>query len=137
MLGRKAGNEMQNTKINTVLGKDAMLEGNFHAKGTTRIDGMVQGDVAVEETLILGASGKITGNVQAASIMVGGNVQGDLYAKEKIEISATGKVAGNIRTKKLIIDENAVFQGNCNMDTLQEKKIQADKPPVNAEIKEA
>lgn len=136
MLSRKSGNDAQLSKINTILGKDAVLEGNFHAKGTTRIDGTIQGDVVVEDMLVLGASGKIIGNVQASVIMVGGNVQGDLSAREKIEISATGRVTGNIRTKKLIIDENAVFQGNCNMDDAGSKKADVQ-PEAAAESRTA
>ena len=30
---------------------------------------------------------------------------------------STGRVIGDIRTKSLVVDENAVFQGQCTMNT--------------------
>ena len=49
--------------------------------------------------------------------MVGGLLEGDLASTGKTEVISTGKVIGNIRTKSLIVDENAVFQGQCVMNT--------------------
>ena len=116
MLGKKDNNESTNVKIKSIIGPDAVFEGTLHAKETTRVDGLIKGDVKIDEVLILGVTGKVVGNVTAATIMVGGQVEGDLHAKEKIIISATGKVNGNLHTKKLIIDENAVFHGQCFMN---------------------
>ncbi len=31
-------------------------------------------------------------------------------------MASTGRIIGNIRTKSLIVDENAVFQGQCTMN---------------------
>lgn len=123
MLGKKDNSESANVKIKTIIGPDAVFEGTFRAKETTRVDGLIKGDVEIDEVLILGVSGKVVGNVTAATVMVGGWVEGDLYAKEKIVISATGKVSGNLHTKKLIIDENAVFHGQCFMG---EEKMQQE-----------
>ena len=78
-----------NVKIKSIIGPDAVFEGSLHAKETTRVDGLIRGDVTIDEVLILGVTGKVIGNVNAATIMVGGQVEGDLYAKEKIIISAT------------------------------------------------
>ena len=116
MLVKKDNGESTNVKIKSIIGQDAVFEGALHAKETTRVDGLIKGDVTIDEVLILGVTGKVIGNVKAATIMVGGQVEGDLYAKEKIIISATGKVNGNLHTKKLIIDENAVFHGQCFMN---------------------
>ncbi len=115
MLSRKENNELANVKIKSIIGQDAVLEGTLNAKETTRVDGLIRGDVEIGEVLVLGVTGKIVGNVKASTIMVGGQVEGDLTAKEKIVISATGKVNGNIRSKKLIVDENGVFRGQCFM----------------------
>lgn len=112
---KKDNNDTPNVKIKSLIGQDAVFEGTLQAKESTRIDGLIRGDVKIGEVLVLGVSGKIIGNVNAATIMVGGQVEGDLVAKEKIVISATGKVNGNLHTKKLIVDENAVFHGQCFM----------------------
>ena len=48
--------------------------------------------------------------------MVGGTVEGEMNSDGRIEVASTGRITGNIRTKSLIVDENAVFQGQCIMN---------------------
>ncbi len=115
MLKKKENNDNQFSKIKSIIGQDAVFEGTLQAKETTRVDGLIKGDVKIDTVLVLGLTGKIVGNVQAATIMIGGTVEGDLVATDKITISATGKVTGNLHTKKLVVDENAVFFGQCFM----------------------
>ncbi len=123
MLGKKT-TEHLNAKISSVIGADMVMEGNITAKDTIRIEGTVKGDVSSEGILIVSSSGKIIGNVKGSSIMVSGTIQGDMDSNGRIEVSATGRINGNIKTKSLIIDENAVFQGQCTMNT-QENTLKA------------
>lgn len=111
MLGKKSSE----VKITTLLGSGSEVKGDFNAEGSVRIDGIVNGNVTVTGTLIIGAGGSISGNVSAHSVMVGGEVLGDITAKEKTELTATAKVLGNISTNVIVIDENAIFQGKCDM----------------------
>ena len=122
MLRKKENNDMQNQKIKSIIGQDAVFEGTLEAKETTRVDGLIRGDVKIDTVLILGVTGKIVGNVNASSIMIGGTVEGDLVAGDKITIAATGKVTGNLHTKKLVVDENAIFRGQCFMGDQAPKK---------------
>ncbi|MCI8947525.1 MAG: polymer-forming cytoskeletal protein [Lachnospiraceae bacterium] len=115
MLKKKDNNDTQFAKIKSIIGQDAIFEGTLQAKETTRVDGLIKGDVKIDTVLVLGLTGKIVGNVRAATIMIGGTVEGDLIATDKITISGTGKVTGNLHTKKLVVDENAVFFGQCFM----------------------
>lgn len=105
-----------NAKISSIIGKDMVLEGTIFSKEAIRIDGEVKGEVRTEGTLIIGESGKIKGNITAGNIMAGGIVEGDLTSENRIEVAATGRITGNIKTKCLIIDENAVFRGQCLMN---------------------
>lgn len=116
-------NKEKQVKISTLIGKGSELTGDFSVKGSARIDGKVSGNVTVAGTLIVGATGSISGNVSADSIVVGGEVLGDIAAPEKTELTATARVLGDISTKVIVIDENAVFQGKCDMNqTAPDKK---------------
>lgn len=126
MLGKKA-NEHVNAKINSIIGPDMVLEGNISAKEAVRVEGTIKGNVSSEGAVIVSATGKITGNVSGSNIMIGGTIEGDMTSGGRIEVAATGKVNGNIKTKSLIIDENAVFQGQCTMN--QDGNIQAKAEP--------
>lgn len=114
-------------KITTLLGKGSELTGDFNVQGSARIDGTINGDVTIKGTLIMGAGGVINGNVSAETIVVGGEVQGDINAPEKAELTATAKVIGDISTKIIVIDENAIFQGRCDMNQeVADKKSRAN-----------
>lgn len=113
-------------KISTLIGKDCELSGDFSTQGSARIDGRVSGNVTVTGTLIVGAAGSITGNVSARAVVIGGEVLGDVSAPEKTELTATARILGDITTKVIVIDENAVFQGKCDMNqTVPDKKAKA------------
>lgn len=115
MLGKKS-NKHVNAKISSIIGADMVLEGNISAKDAIRVEGTIKGDVSSEGTIVVSATGKVIGNVKGSHIMVGGAIEGDMTSGGRTEVASTGKVTGNIRTKSLIIDENAVFQGQCIMN---------------------
>ena len=56
--------------------------------------------------------------------MVAGIVEGDLTSAGRTEVASTGSIRGNIQTKSLIVDENAIFQGQCNMNSAEVKLIE-------------
>lgn len=102
--------------ITTIIGKGAECEGDFSAAGSVRIDGTVNGNVTVGETLIVGATGSIDGDVNASAVIIGGEVIGNIAAPERTELTTTAKVIGDITTGSIIIDEKAIFQGRCDMN---------------------
>ena len=122
----KKSTEQTNTKISSIVGADMVVEGNIRARETVRIEGSITGNVETEGALIISATGKVKGNIKGSSVVVGGVLEGDLSSTGKTEVISTGKVIGNMRTKSLIVDENAVFQGQCIMNTevmqLEDKK---------------
>ncbi len=116
MLGKKSVEQI-NAKISSIIGADMVVDGDIRAKEAVRVEGAVNGDVETEGALIISSSGKVKGNVKGSSIIIGGSLEGDLTSGGRTEVASTGKVIGNIRTKSLVVDENAVFQGQCIMNT--------------------
>lgn len=104
------------TQITTIIGMSAECNGDFTSGGAIRIDGTINGNVIVADTIIVGASGCINGDVNAQKVVIGGEVYGNLNVPEKVELTSTAKVMGDINTNGLVIDENAIFQGNINMN---------------------
>lgn len=103
-------------KLTSIIGKDAVVGGNFSTPGSARIDGIVEGSARVAGSLIVGSTGRIEGDVEADSIIIGGEINGDVTVQGKTELTATAKVIGDIRTSLIVIDEKAVFQGKCDMN---------------------
>ncbi len=119
MFGNKKEVSDDNTlleQVGTIIGPGAVIDGPLTTKDSTRIDGTVKGNVTISGALIVGQEGKIYGTVSALNAYVAGEVNGNITAPQgKIEISDTGKVIGDVTCKGIIIDENAVFQGQCDM----------------------
>lgn len=112
----KKQTEQVSAKISSIIGADMVVEGNIKAKDTIRVEGYVTGNVETEGALILSATGKVKGNLKGNNIVIGGVLEGDLVCGGKTEVISTGKVIGNMHTRSLIVDENAVFQGQCIMN---------------------
>lgn len=103
-------------KISTLIGKDCVVSGDFKAVGSARVDGIVEGNVTVEDALVLGSYAKVEGNIEAKSVIIAGEVNGNIIAPEKAELVTGAKVIGDIQTAIIVIDENAIFQGKLDMN---------------------
>lgn len=122
-----------NAVITTILGKGCVVNGDFTVKQSARIDGEILGDVYVTGTLIMGTGARIDGNIEADEAIIGGDVVGNIQAQSKVELTVTAKVIGDITTNVIVIDENAIFQGRCNMN---QDAPQRKNPAVKKAIKE-
>lgn len=102
-------------KIGTIIGPGAVFDGNLTAPETIRVDGMINGNCVCDKNLILGQDGQIEGNITAQNVVISGKVNGDIVVRGKLELFSTGRVSGNITARSLVIDEDAYFDGRCNM----------------------
>lgn len=125
------------TQITTIIGMTAECGGDFKADGSIRIDGTVNGSVTVTDTVVVGASGCINGDINAKKVIIGGEVYGNLNVPEKVELTSTARVIGDITTNGLVIDENAIFQGNCNMNQDASKRSRPNRKAIKEMEKEA
>jgi cytoskeletal protein CcmA (bactofilin family) len=101
--------------LHTVIGAGTLIEGTMKVEHDVRVDGTIKGKLLIAGDLIVGNTGVIEADVEVRSTKLGGKVIGNLNAREKIELEQNASVFGDIRTKDLVINEGAVFQGNCSM----------------------
>ncbi|MGZ3753742.1 MAG: bactofilin family protein [Mucilaginibacter sp.] len=101
--------------ISTLVCEGAILDGNLKAPAFARIDGQVNGDVTIDEGLILGEKGIITGHVITKELMIYGIVTGNLDVRS-VQIKSTGVVTGDIKTGSLAVETGAVYNGNLLMN---------------------
>ena len=109
-------------KLESFIGARVDLQGELIAKGTLRIDGLVQGRVNAD-CVVLSQTGIIKGEVKARKIFVGGRVEGILWAQEIVEIKATGKVQGDIFAEKFSVIEGGEFNGTIEMKIKERKAL--------------
>lgn len=116
--------------VGSLIGENSVIEGNYTTSEATRIDGKIKGNIKCAGALYIGPKGNIIGNVEVESLMVSGEIQGDVRASGKVEITSTGKLEGDIQAKMLVIDENAIFNGRCNMSGGKTNLIENKKEEV-------
>ncbi len=92
-----------------------VFEGKLKTPGSIRVDGKVIGDIVATQSISVGTSGEIEGNLTAASVTIGGKLKGSVAAQEKLVFESKAVVRGDIRAAKLVVDEGAQFDGKCAM----------------------
>lgn len=117
----------------SLIGKDATIEGKLSIKQSIRIDGRIKGEVEAADTVTIGGSGDIEGNIKAKNVVIGGKVSGSLVVTGKVTLEAAAELHGDLSASRLIIEEGAVFNGRSSMEggTTTPVKI----PPPSPSIK--
>src|SRR5688500_516414 len=101
--------------LNGFLDRGATFKGEMEFEDTMRIDGRFNGKIHSKNELIVGESAHIEGDIHVGRIAISGTVVGKIIADQRVEIHRNGKVYSDIETPALIIEEGAIFQGNCVM----------------------
>jgi cytoskeletal protein CcmA (bactofilin family) len=109
------------------LGKGSRIVGKLAFEGTVRIEGQVEGEIAAQDTLIIGETAVVNAQIVGTAVVIHGRVTGDVTAHKRLEIRAPGKVYGNISTASLVIHEGVVFEGQCIMGATDTAKAEKDR----------
>lgn len=97
------------------LGKGTDFRGVLHFEGTIRVDGRLEGEVFTKDTLIVGESADITGNLNVGTIITSGRITGNIIATGAAHFVAPGSFTGDISAQILNVDEGFSFNGRCDM----------------------
>ena len=101
--------------LNGFLDRGSSFKGELEFEDTMRIDGRFNGRIHSKNELIVGESAHIEGDIHVGRVAISGTVVGKIVADQRVEIHRNGKVYSDIDTPALIIEEGAIFQGNCVM----------------------
>ncbi len=115
-------------KIDTLIGKKTIIDGDISGKGNFKIDGTVDGNITIIGDLVIGDQSVITGNVSAKNIIVAGKVAGDITAKGQLCIKSTGSINGNQACGSLIVEEGSNVTGKCDITGNEETALPKEEP---------
>ena len=92
--------EKHETRIDTLIGHSASVQGDIEFSGGLRIDGRVTGNVRVvpgaKASLSISEHGVIEGSVEAPQVVLNGSVNGDIVASDRVVLGAKARVRGNV-----------------------------------------
>ncbi|WP_423129479.1 bactofilin family protein [Gaoshiqia sp. Z1-71] len=110
----KSYNEISSQEIN-LIGKGTSITGDIHSEGDIRIDGELNGNLKCLGRVVVGDTGKVSGEIHCKNCEVSGYLKGKLVIEQLLSLKSSSKVHGEINTGKLSIEPGSVFTGSCAM----------------------
>jgi cytoskeletal protein CcmA (bactofilin family) len=101
----------------SLLGASLHFKGEISGSEDLHVSGNVEGHIRLgDRNLTVGASAKLTADIEAREVVVYGSVKGNLHASGRIEIKKDGSVIGDLTTGRVIIEDGAYFKGSIEID---------------------
>lgn len=97
------------------------------------VDGEISGKIISNNIISIGKSGKIKGELSAKRLIVSGILEGEADC-DSIELLKDGKILGKILVKDLMIESDAVFEGESQFKKDDEKKLETDKDSASKNL---
>lgn len=82
--------------LGAVLGPEAHHQGDLIFEGRVRIDGRFTGRLYSEDTLEVGASGAVQGEVDVANAIVAGSIEGALRVRVRLVLESTARIQASV-----------------------------------------
>ena len=99
-------------------------EGSLSFTGTVAMNGKFRGEMFTADTLFLGAEGEVEAEVQVTVGIISGQVKGNITGRERIELTRSARIFGNIVTPILVLEEGAMFDGQCKASRHGEEPLE-------------
>ena len=109
----------------SVVSAECYFQGTLSVQGSLRVDGTLEGSVDNARHVIVGADGKIVGDVSAQIVVCGGTIEGNVCA-DMLEILAAASIKGDIRAKKMMVEEGGRIDGQCVIGEAQETPAKSE-----------
>jgi cytoskeletal protein CcmA (bactofilin family) len=108
-------NNVINPQVINLIAKGTTITGDLISDGDIRIDGELFGNLDTKGRLVIGASGRLEGEIRCKSCEIAGTHKGKLFIAELLSLKASSNVSGDIVSGKLSIEPGAFFNGTCTM----------------------
>ncbi|TLD95458.1 polymer-forming cytoskeletal family protein [Helicobacter jaachi] len=105
----------------TIIAQGTRIKGEINTDCRLHIDGEFEGDIHSKDTVMVGKSGLVRGDVKANSLIVSGRFIGNVTSS-MLEIKPQGRVEGIVVAGEFVIERKGVFMG--------ESKIKDSKPNI-------
>ena len=99
----------------TIIGAGTTITGNVQSNGDIRIDGTIKGNLLAKAKVLIGAQGKIDGDIDGKQADILGTVTGKIKVADLLYLHGKAVVDGDIFAGKLQIEPTASFNGKCHM----------------------
>ncbi|MEM6701067.1 MAG: polymer-forming cytoskeletal protein [Acidobacteriota bacterium] len=99
----------------TLVAAGSVVEGKIKGNSEVLVEGVLEGEVDLGNTLVIGEGGKIIGDVVARSVRISGELVGNVQALDKVELLPTGSIQGDVLSPRVAIAEGGFCKGKIEM----------------------
>jgi cytoskeletal protein CcmA (bactofilin family) len=107
--------EVVSTQITGVLESAVEFRGNLAYSGCFHVNGVVHGKISTPDMLVVGETGRVTGEITAGVVIIFGKVEAIIQAKHRVEIRKPAVFKGEMSTPSLKVEEGVIFEGTNKM----------------------
>jgi cytoskeletal protein CcmA (bactofilin family) len=113
---RKSGKAaVKETDLSAYIDEASEIEGKYSFSGTVMLNGKFTGEIASNDTLIIGDKAVVNASIRAGVVLVSGEVVGNILASERVELRGTARVFGDVEAPVIVVEEGVLFEGHCRM----------------------
>lgn len=118
----------EQTRIDTLIAEDVVIQGDLEFSGGIQIDGKVVGaikGIGERSVVRLTSKGQIEGDIHAPVIVINGRVSGSVYSALRLELGDHSHVSGNVHYALMEMLIGAEVNGQMVHETMgvQEPKL--------------
>lgn len=106
---------LEKSDIKAFLGPGSQFEGRMVFNEIVRLDGAFRGEIASNDTLIVGDTAEIQAEVTVGTLILSGRFKGNIKAVSRVELRAPAHVEGTIETPALSVEDGVMFNGSVTM----------------------
>ncbi len=99
----------------TTIAQGSKVKGSISGSTPLRIEGELDGRVALDATVTVAKSGILKGEVKADAVQISGKVIGNVSGRERVEVLAGGSLEGDVVSPRFVIIEGAFYKGQVEM----------------------
>lgn len=108
---------LEKSEIKAFLGPGSKFEGKLFFDEIVRLDGTFKGEINSRDTLIIGETADIDGDVEVGTFILSGRFKGNVKASTRVELRRPAQIEGTLESPVLVIEEGVVLNGNINMSS--------------------
>ena len=90
------------------------------------MDGNFEGEITIDDTLIIGETAVIKGTITGGTIVSSGRIEGVITANKKIQLLKPAVLIGDVHTPTFSMEEGVYFQGECDMGAAPNLEMEID-----------
>lgn len=117
------GTGTQAEDVIAFVGKGVEFKGTITYNGTVRIDGILDGEIHTDGTLLIGEEAVLTARVSAGTVISKGKITGDISAKEKVRLLSPAILNGSVKAPTLSMEEGVLFNGSIEMARAEVREL--------------